>query len=309
MKYMRFTNDELLRFIHLNHFSPNASWSPGNPVLHCWLANESFDHVSRLLQLIPLRINPNLCDGTAFGKKSILILLTLLPSSGSLPLEFIDRYQSSLKFDYQDKLGRTALHYAVILGRFDLVNSLVKHGASIALTDHNNMQPFDYLGCHKQEIINALQMVDIEPLRDSRAKKNRIADHQSHHIMFDGQLMIQTKTAIDDLLAKGHFGLIKYIDERKPDWGVFIGDNSEATHDKLLALAKNIALEKEVPLSEVWVEEPLSAEYQKQFQEILRRNSSIFSNVSVLDTCLKGQIEIEKELFHLNLDRVVSLNP
>lgn len=63
LEFMNSTDQELLLFINTNRFSPNYLWAPENPTIHCWIANELFSQVRKLLQLIPERINPNLCDG------------------------------------------------------------------------------------------------------------------------------------------------------------------------------------------------------------------------------------------------------
>lgn len=296
LEYMSLGDADLLSFIRRNHFSPNHLWDRDNPLIHCWLANEFFDHIERLLKLTPERIDPNLCDGETYGSKSILILLSLLPSSGALVLEFIDQYKPRLKFDYQDKYGRTALHYAVILGRDDLVASLIACGASTTVEDTEKRKPFDYLHSSAELISSTLKTVDIEPSRDIRASRNMLVNHRKDTIIINGQHVAQTKEIIDDLLARDDLVFIQYISPNEGVWGAFIGDNSPATHDRLLSLAKDIASGTGFPLSDIFVNKIYPEDECDKLHRMLKMQSIQFSGISVLERCIEGHMKIERDL-------------
>lgn len=291
LQFMGLPDKELLTFIRLNNFSPNADWAPDNTVLHNLLANELFYYAERLLILIPERINPNLCDGPKFGKKSLLILLTLLPSSGSLIFKFIDRYQKQLLLDYQDEQGKTALHYAIILGRADVVDRLMTLRASIKICDNKDLSPFDYLHCPTEIIKATLKMVDIEPLRDTNASRNTINDHAGRPLMLQGEYLIQCKTIIQNL-RKANLILIKYIEGHTTPWGTFIGDDDPTTSSEMQKLAKAIAKHYQLPWSDIFVNQKLSGYELQAFRATLEKSDSDFSGKSILEQCIAGHDKI-----------------
>ncbi len=298
---MKLGDKELLSFIHQNHFSPNALWAPDNPVIHCWLANEFFDYIQILIEMIPERINPNLCDGERYGRKSVLILLSLLPPAGSLASEFIERYKSKLKFDYQDKNGKTALHYAVILGRHELVEQLISCRASITIQDKEGKTPFDYLNCKAGLIAHTLKSVDIEPSRDTKALKNSVVDNENHTIIINGEVLVQNKQTIDALLARKNAGFTRYRVENPGCWGPCIGDDTQATSEYALSIAESIARDYDKPLDLIFMPEKLSADYSQQFRENLTGLSTNFSGRSVLEECVNGHAIIERNLARYNV--------
>lgn len=297
--YMDLDDEDLLSFIRKNQFSPNALWAPDNPVIHCWLANESFHDVKRLMKLIPDRIDPNLCDGDYFGKKSILILLALLTSSGTFASEFIELYQAKLNFDYQDKSGKTALHYAVILGRHDLVKDLIRCGASTTIEDNEGISPFAYLKCADSLIIDTLKSIDIDPSRDTLALKNAIVNNESTNILINGYFLTQNKAQVDSILKKNDLVLIQYIKMNPGSWGGAVGDDTQATHDYLFDIAKAIMKDYTQPLHNVFTPEKCSAEYHREFIERLKKLRERFSGVSILEDCRNGHAIIEQNLGQL----------
>ncbi len=285
---MKLCDAELKSFISRTHFSPNALWARDNPVLHYWLANELFVEFSRLLVLIPLRINPNLCDGIQYGRKSLLILLALLPSCGDLVFHFIARYRTKLNFDYQDVHGKTALHYAMILGRYDLFKCLIEHGASAGIQDKSGKTAVDYLNCAEEIIEITLKRIDIHPRRDEYAKRNLVTDQERRHVTLKGKEVQQTKPGIDGILADRTLKLTEYISGKGMNWGTFIGDASEETYDRMLSLAQEIAEAYEVPLDTVFVVRELDESYHQGFMKWLEEQSTQFSGVSVIEKCNMG---------------------
>jgi len=293
---MTLPDHELRSYIIRESFSPNKEWCTDNPVLHCWLANEFFTQVRRLIELIPERINPNLCDGHVYGRKSLLILLTLLPSNGTLPFEFIKQFQSKIEFNYQDIHGRTAAHYAVILGRKDLLSTLVQHGAYLDISDEHGLNPLDYINCPQALIEQTLKTIDIEPLRDVKASRNRIRDQSSTPIRMKGNLIIQTKEEADKLLSEPDLVLVKYIEGREPLWSSFIGDDSPETRICMLRLAQTISEELSIPLKEIFIPSFLCKEELQNFKDGLTSLSLDLSGVSMIDSCLQGHQEILNDL-------------
>lgn len=295
LSFMRLSDEKLQSFIHLNHFNPNADWAPDNPILHFLLANERFIDVARLFSLMAKRIDPNLCDGSRYGKKSLLILLTLLPSSGLLIHKFIDVYKEDLLVNYQDDKGRTALHYAVILGRADVAGRLIGLGASTQIRDKDGLSPLDYLHCTEETICSTLKMVDIEPARDTKALRNSLTDHYGRPLMIQGAYSNQCKNTVE-LLKGGKQVLIKYIKGNPPAWSTFIGDDSSATYADLLSLAKEIAKRKHVPLSDIFINQKLDSDEQQEFREMLAAFSNEFSGQSVLEQCISGHEKTEQAI-------------
>ncbi|STY31461.1 Ankyrin repeats (3 copies) [Legionella wadsworthii] len=298
LDFLDLPDKELLTFIRLNNFSPNADWAEDNPVLHYLLANELFDYVARLLTLIPERINPNLCDGAEFGKKSLLILLTLLPSNDSLIFKFMERYQNQLLLDYQDENGKTALHYAIILGRADIAERLITLGASIEVSDNEGFLPFDYLYCPGEVISTTLKMVDIEPLRDTNAASNQFEDHADRPMMLQGMYLIQCKETLKNLI-KGNLVLVKYIEGKSPYWGTFIGDDCPLTYGEMREFAQKIASNYKCSLSEVFVNQKLGSDEQVAFRTKLKELSNDFSGQSIIQKCSQGHDKIAKLLHKL----------
>lgn len=302
---MRLSDEDLLTFIRLHQFSPNAEWAPDNPVLHFLLANERFIDVARLFSLMPERINPNLCDGPRYGKKSLLILLTLLPPSGLLALKFIDVYKDVLLVDYQDDKGRTALHYAIILGRADIASRLIELGASTQIHDKDDLSPLDYLHCPAKIICTTLKMVDIEPSRDINALRNSLADHYGRPLMLQGTYSTQHRDTVEHL-RQGKQVLVKYIKGNPPAWSTFIGDDSGLTYSEMLVLAKDIAETNQLPLSDIFINQRLGRDEQQEFRDMLMAFSKEFSGQSVLEQCIEGHekikevIEITQESAHFS---------
>jgi len=301
---MSLPDDELMTFIRKHHFNPNAFWGRDNPVLHCWLANEFYDRVERLLDLIPSRIDPNLCDGPSYGRKSLLIVLSLMVSNDSLIYTFMEKYRTKIDFDYQDARGRTALHVAIILGRFDLVKILIEeYKASVSIQDKDGKTPFDYLNCSEEMIKNTLKSVGLEALRDGEAKRDRISFNGSA-LYISGELLTQTKDNIKALLDREPLVLMTLIKGNTTKWSTGIGDDSLETRAKSLAFATDVAQHFKVPLKDVFVEEPLDEDTVSKFKSFLREEHTTFSGVSVLEKCREGHKKIERELGYLNTNAV-----
>ena len=263
------------------------------------MANELYDYVERLIQLIPQRINPNLCDGPSFGKKSLLILMTLLPPSGSLVFNFIEQYKTKINFDYQDMKGRTAMHYAVILGRYDLFCKLRSLGASDTLTDHEQRAPLDYINCSEEFILKTLKTVDINGLRDVKASRNKMVDLQSLPITLLGETMIQNKQSVDQLLEYKTMVLITYT-TKSENWGMLSGDDSALTKTTMLTFAQNIAKDLQIPLSQVYSPNEWSSDNLEEFKILLKRASASLTGVSILEECLLGHKKIaDQQLQHV----------
>lgn len=279
-----------------NLFSPNALWRKDNPFLHLILANELYSSFEKLMDLIPKRINPNLCDGEEFGRKSLLILLCLLPPSHSVALKFIELYKHRLDLNYQDKTGKTALHYAIILGRYDLATRLIELGASLEIIDEEGLIPEDYLHCPAAVIISTLKWIDIDPERDIKASKNKLSDHFNRPLQLQGTQLSQVKSTIKHVLADEDLVLVKYIQHQDGICNTFVGDRCLDTYRNMQQLALKIADNNGIPLRKIFVIEPLAKDEQLKFKKSLEDLMGELSGVSIFDQCVAGHKRLE-ELF------------
>jgi hypothetical protein len=300
LKFMELDDRDLISFMIREDFNVNKEWGAENPVLHLFLANEFFSYFERFLDLIPERINPNLCDGNAFGNKSLLILLVMLVSNGSLPLEFIAHYERLLNFDYQDKFGRTALHYAVILGRLNIVDALLMAGASALIPDKQGIGAFEYLYCDESYITEVLKQIDIEPSRDIRATSNEIKDHLNRRLILQGTQLLQEKNIVGIILRNfkaEDSSLIKYTEENGM-WGTLIGDSSEPTVLYMHEFAEKVAAAYHISIEEILLNQELESEEETHFLQHLKTLHQRLSGFSVLRHCQSGHQAISEYLDH-----------
>ncbi len=247
------------------------------------------------MRLIPKDINPNLCDGNEFGCKSLLIILVLLVSNANLPLKFIEQYKSKINFDYQDKNGKTALHYAVILGRAEIVSVLLSHHASDVLADLDGKCAFDYLNCKPDKIKKILKQIHIEPFRDVMAKRNMLGDHEGQPLFLQGVKVVQSKNVLENILSNEKICLIQYL-TNTPFWASCIGDDTDATRIRVEEIAGQLAFDHNQPFSDVWIDKPLPPSYHSQFNDYIHKLNSCFLGKSILEVCIEGHQLIESQL-------------
>lgn len=298
--FLSLDDKKLVSFMVKEGFNVNKKWAHDNPVLHLLLANERFNDFERFLDLIPQYINPNLCDGPFYGKKSLLILLTMMVSNGMLPLKFIKQYKEKIDFNYQDSSGRTALHYAVILGRYDIADALIQAGASSSIDDKYKKRAFDYLFCAESCINSVLKQIDIEPTRDIEAKNNVIKDHRGRPLTLQGVQLVQKKSIVGHVLQgvkDGNCRLVKYI-KGHLKWSTFIGDDTQPTYIIMADLAQQIATTYHKNLDKILVCEMLSPEEQDQFFDYLLDLDQKLSGNSILSGCLAGHKMMSKYYEH-----------
>ncbi|MFJ1269202.1 ankyrin repeat domain-containing protein [Legionella lytica] len=269
-----------------NNIQVNDLWAEENPLPHVILANEYFDCFERLLRECSEQLNPNLCDGNKFGNKSLLILLTLLVSNQSLIHEFLDIYKELIDLDYQDDEGKTALHYAIILGRPDLVSRLVTAGASRIILDKNDKCAEDYIFCDISTIKRILKKIDIEPYRDSHALRNSLRDHQERPLMLQGEQMVQNQMVLMRIF-RASCTLYLYI-KGQDGLSPYIGDNTWVTDEEMRAYARRCSKDLQIPVSDIFIKQKLGIEEHQQFQDKLHTLINSFSGVTVLDRCLEG---------------------
>lgn len=293
--FLHFRGQKLLDYMRQHNIEPNDLWAEDNPLPHVILANEYFEHFEHLLNACSSQINPNLCDGNEFGNKSLLILLTLLVSNQSLVHEFLDIYKGSIDLDYQDSEGMTALHYAIILGRTDLVSQLLAAGASKTIQDKNYKYAEDYVFCEPYVIKRILKKIDIEPYRDINALNNFLQDHQQRPLMLQGVQMVQNQAMLHRALRAAPT-LYLYIKEHE-DLSPYVGDHTSSTHEEMLDYALRASQELNIPQANLFVKKRLGEQEQQQFQQKLRTLIRQFSGVTVLDRCLQGQNPISGLLF------------
>ncbi|KTD33793.1 Ankyrin repeats (3 copies) [Legionella nautarum] len=294
LEFLHFPDEELLSFIRRNFFNPNALWAKDNPFLHLILANEFYSSFERLIDLIPERINPNLCDGEAFGRKSLLILLCLLPPSDSVALKFIELYKHRLDLNYQDKTGKTALHYAIILGRYKLASCLVELGASLDIIDENGYIPEEYVQCPVAVVASTLKSIDIDPARDINASRNKLSDHFNRPLQLQGIQLPQVKSMIQHVFADKDLVLVKYIEGQEGICNTFVGDNCVETYRNMQKFAVEIASNYNISLKKIFVCEPLKEDELFKFKEVLVNLNQTLSGISIYEQCVEGHKKLQK---------------
>lgn len=295
-------SDEGLRhFLTTYDFNPNALWTDDDPTLHFLLANEAYDDFKRLLELIPHKINPNLCDGSQFGKKSLLILLSMLPFRDDLIIRFIDLYKDTLVFDYQDLKGKTALHYAVILGRTRVVSYLLDHGASLDVYDSDGCRPADYVQCRSEKIRSVLEMIDIAPNRDLNAESNKLEFIDGQPVFFQGAPCIQHKDVIKILIENLPPLFLHIRGNSNGSWADFRGDGSPATRTVLKEILAQIELCYRVNVKDIFVQKPISIEEKNAFIAQLHALYGRYAGKSVLQHCHEQHHGLKDFFAHLSV--------
>ncbi|MFA6301587.1 MAG: ankyrin repeat domain-containing protein [Legionella sp.] len=144
----------------------------GSP-LHICIANEKFDEALFMIDVAAKSKYP--CDFTVrdFEEKTALIIAAKTRASALVKkICTIDKSCVNL----QDNQGRTALHYACVLGDVDSVRALIAAGANVSIQDKKGNTPAHFASSGSTHIKEVLESIYIDSQRDSGAPSNAISD-------------------------------------------------------------------------------------------------------------------------------------
>lgn len=150
-----------------------------NTALHLAIINEASQiaifFIDKCMFYQPKKLDFNIRD---FEKKTPLIMAvkTRLVEVGLYLIELNRQQKICVDLNMQDEMGRTALHYAVILGSLQLINALITAGINTDIIDNKNKAAFDYILCDEFIIIETLKAVCIDPKRDEYAISDFVTD-------------------------------------------------------------------------------------------------------------------------------------
>lgn len=151
-----------------------------NTPLHIAIANECYE---KAIKLIKVAKEKNISIDFAIAdkeKKTTLILSAKMRASHMVEfiLNSMDEASRKQVVNLQDEDGKTALHYAMILGAKETVQGLLQAGASEDIKDKRGFKPRDYLSIPKIEkealIKKTLKSVSIDYTRDENARSNSL---------------------------------------------------------------------------------------------------------------------------------------
>jgi ankyrin repeat protein len=153
----------------------------GNTPLHIFITNEL--NKEAILFLEEISKNKRLIHETIDSEGKTQLILATKTGQEDVALKILDIF-TEIEIDKQDKDGRTALHYACILGCKKLIIRLVELGASMDIKDLNNTTPFAYLLKTPDNIIcDILKAVCIDYNRAYNANFNYILDENCQPLM------------------------------------------------------------------------------------------------------------------------------
>jgi ankyrin repeat protein len=176
----------LLKYdINLNSQDCNSTYK--NTPLHTFLANENIEIVEYLIATAASynrQIDYQIADSEG---KTPLILATKMRHEGMASL-ILKEMQLQVKkgikinIDHQDNNDMTALHYACILGEFNLVKALISMGANVNSINNKKKTPLDCVFTSDEEIKDILDSVSVDSSRDINATSNAFRDHNHQPI-------------------------------------------------------------------------------------------------------------------------------
>lgn len=179
----------------------------GNTPLHILIVNEepqtAIFFINCCLKYQPNQLNLDVPDFE--GKTALIIAAKTRCASVALHLlELFDKKQIQLNIDAQDNAGRTALHYAVMLGLPAAVQTLLYKNANTTIADKYGKLAKDYLEINEEIISETLLSVSIKPTRDEFALSDYIYDNNKQPLCLLRSLEILRIPA-----NKNNFGLVK----------------------------------------------------------------------------------------------------
>ena len=127
--------EKLLQYPHVNINQQFADHK--NTVLHFSIAKNDFNAFKLLLKNKADPNTKNSYQGTPLHSVSVF--------GQEKAVEFAQMLiQSGARINEQDAEGKTALHYAIIKQKKELIELLIRHGASLQLEDHYKKNPLEY---------------------------------------------------------------------------------------------------------------------------------------------------------------------
>jgi len=146
-----------------------------NTVFHELIANELYDRLTALLQ-IASRYQYNI----DFSLKDIEGKTALLLAAKMRDYEVIEQLlywpSAQANIDNPDNTGKTALHYACLLGHPKMAQKLIEHGSSTQTKDKLGCTPLMYTFASTDQIKQTLKSVAIDPDRPNNVRSDTFQD-------------------------------------------------------------------------------------------------------------------------------------
>ncbi|VVC75832.1 hypothetical protein AQUSIP_11290 [Aquicella siphonis] len=137
-------------------------------------------------------IDPNKFDSEG---KTALILAAKMRNTRLVRILLENEFSSRININAQDRMGRTALHYACAMGDIEMARALVDAGANPDLRDDCDKTPYDMTYASSEELTGLFESVALDPCRDKTATHNKIGVND--HIKFK----TTTKENVEIMLA------------------------------------------------------------------------------------------------------------
>ncbi len=164
-------------------------------VLHILLANEAFLEAKALINKAKETLDPNTVDNE--GKTPLILATRVLDySSVSLLLQF-----ENTEVNAQDQFGRTALHYACILGQIDIADLLLGRHADANIKDSRGYTPLHYLVAKKEirkvtarfVLSSKKYGIEIHGGRNAHARLNCVTNYERMPVAIGDHQLLATK--------------------------------------------------------------------------------------------------------------------
>ncbi len=137
--------------------------------LHFKIVNERYEEVRYLFSNYSSLINLSAVDKEG---KTILITANKACAPSDVIKLILASKNAELDINARDSQGATALHYACLYGRLDLVKELIDKGAGKNIEDNEGRTPLDWARQDRMFIKHQLETISIDGERDVYAAKN-----------------------------------------------------------------------------------------------------------------------------------------
>lgn len=160
--------------------SIDQAYGSGTP-LHIYLANEQFDLALHLIKLCKNKLNLSARDKE---HKTPLIIAAKVRAE-QVVIELLP-YLNKDTINLKDKDGRTALHYAIILGCPKAVQALINKGAKADIRDRFSKTALDCINFNSMQTEAVLKSIEIDQRRAENSSSNGvyyIVDKEDNEIL------------------------------------------------------------------------------------------------------------------------------